>query len=452
MGVARPRSPHAPRRWRRCPLPAGRCSSPTPATWSPSAGGLSRTASPTSDPSPPRGPCLASASSGPCASPRPPSSDAFGEAGIRCAAAALDIAATATLWACTLDRGRTGAVHMAASAACGAAIAKVATDAARDRRHGALRLLCGGQEMGTRRAGLPACRLSRRGVRHGPPTGRCGPSPSWSRAASYLTAGFRQARQAQGAHGGHVDGCRLHAQPLRGEAAHGAVCHHEREFAEIRRHRRARTVDRGGAGPGRRVHARLRARAVPPPRALPRRRAGPARGRRPPRARNAHARAGQREKRTLPDDLHGASPCPDIQGEVAGLRARRPLALASLCTAALLAAIGCLAATVPAKTAIEESAAGRCPRRRGAKPGDADLRYRRRQRAGARGIPTAARHAPSSSAPSSTAEPTPGAGAVRSYRRRGSHRRDRCRFRGLSLGGVPGAREGAHRARLCRHI
>ena len=49
--------------------------------------------------------------------------DAFGEAGIRCAAAALDIAATATLWACTLDRGRTGAVHMAASAACGAAIA-----------------------------------------------------------------------------------------------------------------------------------------------------------------------------------------------------------------------------------------------------------------------------------------------------------------------------------------
>ena len=43
--------------------------------------------------------------------------DAFGEAGIRCAAAALDIAATATLWACTLDRGRTGAVHMAASAA-----------------------------------------------------------------------------------------------------------------------------------------------------------------------------------------------------------------------------------------------------------------------------------------------------------------------------------------------
>lgn len=49
--------------------------------------------------------------------------DAFGEAGIKCAAAVLDMAAAAALWACTLDRGRTGAVHMAASAACGAAIA-----------------------------------------------------------------------------------------------------------------------------------------------------------------------------------------------------------------------------------------------------------------------------------------------------------------------------------------
>lgn len=63
----------------------------------------------------------------------------------------------------------------------------------------------------------------------------------------------------------------------------------------------------------------------------------------------------------------------DIQGEVAGPRARRPLALASLCTAALLAAIGCLAATVPAKTAIEESAAGALSSlaAAGAKPGDA---------------------------------------------------------------------------------
>ena len=49
--------------------------------------------------------------------------DAFGEAGIRCAAAALDMAAAATVWACTLDRGRTGAVHAAASAALAAVIA-----------------------------------------------------------------------------------------------------------------------------------------------------------------------------------------------------------------------------------------------------------------------------------------------------------------------------------------
>lgn len=49
--------------------------------------------------------------------------DTFGEAGIKCAAAALDMAAAATAWACTLDRGRTGAVYAAASASLAAAIA-----------------------------------------------------------------------------------------------------------------------------------------------------------------------------------------------------------------------------------------------------------------------------------------------------------------------------------------
>lgn len=49
--------------------------------------------------------------------------DTFGEAGIKCAAATLDMAAAATAWACTLDRGRTGAVHATASAALAAAIA-----------------------------------------------------------------------------------------------------------------------------------------------------------------------------------------------------------------------------------------------------------------------------------------------------------------------------------------
>ena len=63
----------------------------------------------------------------------------------------------------------------------------------------------------------------------------------------------------------------------------------------------------------------------------------------------------------------------DIQGEVAGPRARRPMAIAVCCTAALAAAIGCLAATVPAKTAIEESAAGALSSlaAAGAEPGDA---------------------------------------------------------------------------------
>ena len=95
-----------------------------PATWSPSAAGSSRTAS--------------------CRRPHPLTLneglaytcqqwplciaaaaifDTFGEAGIKCAAAALDMAAAATAWACTLDRGRTGAVHAAASAALAATIA-----------------------------------------------------------------------------------------------------------------------------------------------------------------------------------------------------------------------------------------------------------------------------------------------------------------------------------------
>ena len=46
----------------------------------------------------------------------------------------------------------------------------------------------------------------------------------------------------------------------------------------------------------------------------------------------------------------------DIQGEVAGPRARRPWALAVCCTAALAAAAGCLAATLPARTVTEASA------------------------------------------------------------------------------------------------
>lgn len=178
--------------------------------------------------------------------------DAFGEAGIRCAAAALDIAATATLWACTLDRGRTGAVHMAASAACGAAIA----------------VLCNSTPRGIDVMALCACYAAGR---------------KWARGGRAL----------------------LEAGDL---LVLGTLM---------------------------------------------------------------LALANVRNELFLMTSM--ALALSDIQGEVAGPRARRPLALASLCTAALLAAIGCLAATVPAKTAIEESAAGALSSlaAAGAKPGDA---------------------------------------------------------------------------------
>lgn len=47
----------------------------------------------------------------------------------------------------------------------------------------------------------------------------------------------------------------------------------------------------------------------------------------------------------------------DIQGEVAGPRVSSPIAAAACCTAALLASLGLLAATVPRQTPIEASAA-----------------------------------------------------------------------------------------------
>ena len=127
-----------------------------------------------------------------------------------------------------------------------------------------------------------------------------------------------------------------------------------------------------------------------------------------------------------------------------GPGARRPLALASLCTAAL-AAIGCLAATVrPRRQSRNRPRGAVLPAAAGAKPGDAVIcdidMGSELELAGYRPLLDTRAEL---SAPSSTAERRLGAGAVRSYRRRGSHRRDRCRFRGLSLGGVPGAREGA---------
>lgn len=63
----------------------------------------------------------------------------------------------------------------------------------------------------------------------------------------------------------------------------------------------------------------------------------------------------------------------DIQGEVAGPCVRSPIAPAACCTAALLASLGLLAATVPSQTPIEASAARAMAalESSGAEPGDA---------------------------------------------------------------------------------
>ena len=93
------------------PLPAGRCSSPTPATWSPSAGGLSRTASPTSDPSlSTRALPYICQQWAPCASPRPPSPTRSARpASVRGRRARHR--RDGDPFGLHLDRGRTGAVH-----------------------------------------------------------------------------------------------------------------------------------------------------------------------------------------------------------------------------------------------------------------------------------------------------------------------------------------------------
>lgn len=256
--------------------------------------------------------------------------DAFGEAGIRCAAAALDIAATATLWACTLDRGRTGAVHMAASAACGASIA----------------VLCNSTPRGIDVMALCACYAAGRKWARG---GRD------SLLVAFPAAGFAMA-QLHGALwtvalmvpcclvlDGRLDRHgRLKALTAAMSTA-AAAC----TLASALVLYRLRVRRRGGG------RALLEAGDLLVLGSL------------------MLALANVRNELFLMTSM--ALALSDIQGEVAGPRARRPLALASLCTAALLAAIGCLAATVPAKTAIEESAARALSSlaAAGAEPGDA---------------------------------------------------------------------------------
>lgn len=300
--------------------------------------------------------------------------DAFGEAGIRCAAAALDIAATATLWACTLDRGRTGAVHMAASAACGAAIA----------------VLCNSTPRGIDVMALCACYAAGRKWARG---GRD------SLLAAFPAAGFAMA-QLHGALwtvalmvpcclilDGRLDRHdRLKA--LTAAMSTAAACMLNPYGARLLMvpfaTMSANSLKSVGIGelapwteaaPAQAAAACTLVSALVLYRLRVRCRGG---GRALLEAGDflvlgtlMLALANVRNELFLMTSM--ALALSDIQGEVAGPRARRPLALASLCTAALLAAIGCLAATVPAKTAIEESAAGALSSlaAAGAKPGDA---------------------------------------------------------------------------------
>lgn len=283
--------------------------------------------------------------------------DTFGEAGIKCAAAALDMAAAATAWACTLDRGRTGAVHAAASAALAAAIA----------------VLCNSTPRGIDVMALCICYAAGRKWARG---GRD------SLLAAFPTAGFAMA-QLHGALwtvalmvpcclilDGRLDrygrlkaltaamltvaacmlnpyGARLLMLPFLTMGAESLKSVGIGELAPWTQ-----------AAPAQAACACALAAALVLFRCRVRRRGG---GRVLLEAGDALvlgtlmlALANVRNDLLLFVSM--ALSLSDIQGEVAGSRARRPLALASCCTTALLVAVGCLAATVPAKTALEQSA------------------------------------------------------------------------------------------------
>lgn len=283
--------------------------------------------------------------------------DTFGEAGIKCAAAALDMAAAATAWACTLDRGRTGAVHAAASAALAAAIA----------------VLCNSTPRGIDVMALCICYAAGRKWARG---GRD------SLLAAFPAAGFAMA-QLHGALwtmalmvpccliiDGRLDrygrlkaltaamstvaacmlnpyGARLLMLPFLTMGAESLKSVGIGELAPWTQ-----------AAPAQAACACTLAAALVLFRCRVRRRGG---GRVLLEAGDALvlgtlmlALANVRNEIFLMTSM--ALALSDVQGEVAGPRERRPLALASCCTAGLLVAVGCLAATVPAKTALEQSA------------------------------------------------------------------------------------------------
>lgn len=285
--------------------------------------------------------------------------DTFGEAGIKCAAAAFDMAAAATAWACTLDRGRTGAVHAAASAALAAAIA----------------VLCNSTPRGIDVMALCICYAAGRKWARG---GRD------SLLAAFPAAGFAMA-QLHGALwtvalmvpcclilDGRLDRYgRLKA--LTAAMSTVAACKLNPYGARLLMlpflTMGAESLKSVGIGelapwtqaaPAQAACACTLAAALVLFRCRVRRRGG---GRVLLEAGDALvlgtlmlALANVRNDLLLFVSM--ALSLSDIQGEIAGPTARRPRVLAACCTAALAAALGCLAAAVPAKTALERSADG----------------------------------------------------------------------------------------------
>lgn len=300
--------------------------------------------------------------------------DTFGEAGIKCAAAALDMAAAATAWACTLDRGRTGAVHAAASAALAAAIA----------------VLCNSTPRGIDVMALCICYAAGRKWARG---GRD------SLLAAFPAAGFAMA-QLHGALwtvalmvpcclilDGRLDrygrlkaltaamstvaacllnpyGARLLMLPFLTMGAESLKSVGIGELAPWTQ-----------AAPAQAACACTLAAALVLFRCRVRRRGG---GRVLLEAGDALvlgtlmlALANVRNELFLMTSM--ALALSDVQGEVAGPRVRGPIAPAACCTAVLLASLGLLAATVPRQTPIEASAsrAMAALESSGAEPGDA---------------------------------------------------------------------------------
>lgn len=302
--------------------------------------------------------------------------DTFGEAGIKCAAAAFDMAASATAWACTLDRGRTGAVHAAASAALAAAIA----------------VLCNSTPRGIDVMALCICYAAGRKWARG---GRD------SLLAAFPAAGFAMAQL----HGALwtvalmipccliLDGTldrygRLKA--LTAAISTVAACMLNPYGARLLMlpflTMGAESLKSVGIGelapwtqaaPTQAACACTLAAALVLFRCRVRRRGG---GRVLLEAGDALvlgtlmlALANVRNKLFLMTSM--ALALSDIQGEVAGPRVRSPIAPAACCTAVLLASLGLLAATVPRQTPIEASAARAMAalESSGAEPGDAAI-------------------------------------------------------------------------------